>query len=130
MGSEMCIMVSTLDADNRLIPSPGSQGTSWLELFVLFELMGGKLVDNNHVDTPSLSKAVAAKTLLVDLLFFKKIFMFIVDTCIGGGERCFLRPPNHNGAVAKRSPFPTSSPVLIQPLSSLRFFSSGCCTLF
>ncbi len=82
----------TLDADNLLIPSPGSQGTSWLELFVLFELMGGKLVDNNHVDTPSLSKAVAAKTLLVDLLFFKKICMFIVDTCIGGGERCFFSP--------------------------------------
>ncbi len=82
----------TLDADNLLIPSPGSQGTSWLELFVLFELMGGKLVDDNHVDPPSTVKAFAAKTLLVDLLFFKKIFMFIVDTCIGGGERCFFSP--------------------------------------
>ena len=77
--------------------------------------MGGKLVDNNHVDTPSLSKAVAAKTLLVDLVFFLRSSCLLWIRVSEEANVAFSRPPNHNGAVSKRSPFPTSSPALIRP---------------
>ena len=46
------------------------QGTSWLELFILFELCGGIL--DRRVDSP-VGQAIPAKSLRDELLFFKHI---------------------------------------------------------
>ena len=62
------------------------QGVSWIELFCLFELLGGKLQHD-------LSAAAAARPSLRALLaIFKKSIREVVSTCLSPGDRALFAP--------------------------------------
>ena len=60
-----------------------------LELFILFELLGGLLVRRH---TPNISLAVPDKSLRDELLFFKNMFIRVADTCMNIGDRILFGP--------------------------------------
>ena len=70
-----------------MIPQGNQQGTSWLELLILFELLGGVLTRNTpeHAAAPS-------KSLRDELSFFKTHVTRVVDTCLTIGDRLFFGP--------------------------------------
>ena len=81
-------------------PQPPSQGTSWLELFIIFELLGGKLT---HFSADGLPLPVdgPGKPLKMCLVFFKQQLRLVVDTCLDMSDRCLF--------VASKCSFPRLS---------------------
>ena len=73
--------------DGPMVPQGNQQGTSWLELLILFELLGGLLTRDGPTHT-----AAPNKSLRDELSFFKLHFTRVVDTCLDVGDRLFFGP--------------------------------------
>ena len=67
-------------------------GTSWLELFIAFQLLGGRAISNED----PLSIFEEKNTLLLEYRAFKRVFLNIVHTCVDPECR-FLFAPSRVG---------------------------------
>ena len=77
--------LSSLGASqNTTIKEAKVQGTSWVELLIFFELVGGSFQTAGVFNAP--------KSLKSELLLFEKMTRLVADTCLGPGDRNFLRP--------------------------------------
>ena len=70
---------------------PEAQGTSWLELLVFFEFLGGRLVHFDSHGRPIPLEA-SGKPLRMCVVLFKQQFRLVVDTCLDLGDRTLFVP--------------------------------------
>jgi len=96
----------------RLVPTDaGQQGVSWIELFSLFEMIGGS-VDDLHRQIEH--KATTRSSLRKSLLCFKKTFRKVVLLCVETCDQCLFRP--------SRLPEPRLKPVAYGNFTSCLMF--------